>query len=73
MLLDGAACRDANECLDGSHECQELCRNEEGSYRCLCPAGYKLASDGYACADIDEVRPYTLITADLASLFSINF
>lgn len=29
--------------------CQHACRNSEGSYRCLCPAGYRLLPSGKNC------------------------
>lgn len=29
--------------------CQHACRNTEGSYRCLCPAGYRLLPSGKNC------------------------
>ena len=28
--------------------------NEPGSYRCDCPAGYRLDTDGKTCQDINE-------------------
>ena len=33
---------DVNECVDGSHTCDEIatCVNTEGSYNCTCPPGY---------------------------------
>uniref|UniRef100_A0A5F8HA67 Hemicentin-2 n=1 Tax=Monodelphis domestica TaxID=13616 RepID=A0A5F8HA67_MONDO len=34
--------------------CQHACRNTEGSYQCLCPAGYRLLSSGKNCQDINE-------------------
>uniref|UniRef100_A0A8C4YVD5 Hemicentin-2 n=1 Tax=Gopherus evgoodei TaxID=1825980 RepID=A0A8C4YVD5_9SAUR len=34
--------------------CQHECRNTEGSYQCLCPAGYRLLPNGKTCRDIDE-------------------
>lgn len=31
-----------------------MCTNEVGSYSCSCSPGYRLASDGHGCIDIDE-------------------
>lgn len=33
---------DVDECVDGSHTCDEIatCVNTEGSYKCNCPHGY---------------------------------
>lgn len=35
-------CQDINECQEGSHSCGSLesCRNTEGSFECVCQAGY---------------------------------
>ena len=43
-----------NECELGTHGCNGTCENLIGSYRCSCPGGYQLASDGRQCDDIDE-------------------
>jgi len=46
-------CRPKNDCKSSpcfQNHCQEL----ESGYRCYCPAGYKLAADGYSCQDINE-------------------
>ncbi|XP_041105855.1 fibulin-7-like isoform X2 [Polyodon spathula] len=50
---------DVNECevyqLDGaSRLCMHACINTPGSYRCSCPAGYKILDDGRSCEDVDE-------------------
>lgn len=29
--------------------CSGICENTRGSYRCTCPSGYTLASDGRSC------------------------
>ncbi|XP_010525668.1 PREDICTED: putative wall-associated receptor kinase-like 16 [Tarenaya hassleriana] len=36
-------CRDINECERGNHDCAkpEYCRNNNGSFHCICPKGYK--------------------------------
>ncbi|EMP34679.1 Hemicentin-2 [Chelonia mydas] len=46
-------CTDLDEC-QVRNLCQHECRNTEGSYQCLCPAGYRLLPNGEACRDIDE-------------------
>ena len=42
---------DRNECQDGSHKCvgRSSCVNTQGSYRCMCPVGYKLTEDQRNC------------------------
>ncbi|RXM37193.1 Fibulin-7 [Acipenser ruthenus] len=56
---DNSICQDVNECevykLEGAPRlCMHACVNIPGSYRCSCPAGYKLLGDGRSCEDIDE-------------------
>ncbi|XP_056361302.1 LOW QUALITY PROTEIN: hemicentin-2 [Oenanthe melanoleuca] len=46
-------CSDLDECQTLS-QCQHECRNSLGSYRCLCPTGYRLLSNGKTCHDVDE-------------------
>ena len=38
-----------DECANGSHECDHLCINEDGDYRCECEEGYSLGRDGHSC------------------------
>ncbi|CAI5771189.1 fibulinfibulin-7 [Podarcis lilfordi] len=50
---------DVNECevykLEGAPRlCMHTCINIPGSYRCSCPRGYQIFSDGKSCEDIDE-------------------
>ncbi|MGH0158823.1 UNVERIFIED_CONTAM: hypothetical protein FKN15_039092 [Acipenser sinensis] len=56
---DNSICQDVNECevykLNGAPRlCMHACVNIPGSYRCSCPAGYKILGDGRSCEDIDE-------------------
>lgn len=39
---------DLDECLV-PNLCQHACKNTEGSYRCLCPSGYRLLPSGKNC------------------------
>lgn len=48
------SCEDIDECagnLNGG--CQQICKNNLGSYRCTCRDGYKLRQQT-RCLDIDE-------------------
>ena len=40
---------DVDECLFSLDECEGKCINTPGSYKCSCPYGQVLASDGYSC------------------------
>ena len=40
---------DVDECLLGSHSCQQLCFNVPGSFRCGCRTGYLLEDDLSHC------------------------
>ncbi|XP_006639368.1 growth arrest-specific protein 6 [Lepisosteus oculatus] len=52
----GARCeRDVNECDRRNGNCEHLCSNTPGSYKCSCKLGYSL-TDRHRCADVDECR-----------------
>ncbi|XP_062361457.1 hemicentin-2 [Cinclus cinclus] len=46
-------CTDLDECQT-LNQCQHECRNTLGSYRCLCPTGYRLLPNEKTCHDVDE-------------------
>ncbi|XP_051873390.1 mucin-4-like [Pristis pectinata] len=47
-------CRDIDEC-DSSNECEQICKNTLGSYKCSCKPGYLVdQGDKKNCSDIDE-------------------
>uniref|UniRef100_A0A2K6FSN4 Hemicentin 2 n=1 Tax=Propithecus coquereli TaxID=379532 RepID=A0A2K6FSN4_PROCO len=53
FIRQNGVCTDLDECRV-RNRCQHACRNTEGSYRCLCPAGYRLLPSGRNCQDINE-------------------
>ncbi|XP_047380794.1 hemicentin-2 [Sciurus carolinensis] len=53
FIRQNGICTDLDECRVRTL-CQHACRNMEGSYRCLCPAGYRLLPSGKNCQDINE-------------------
>nr|XP_051696750.1 hemicentin-2 isoform X2 [Oryctolagus cuniculus] len=53
FIRQSGVCTDLDECRVRSL-CQHACRNTEGSYQCLCPAGYRLLPSGKNCQDINE-------------------
>ncbi|KAM6117600.1 hemicentin-2 [Phoenicopterus ruber ruber] len=52
-------CIDLDEC-QMLNQCQHECRNSPGSYRCLCPPGYRLLPNGKSCHDVDECAEGTI-------------
>ena len=38
-----------NECETNNGDCEHICTNADGSYQCLCVAGYSLAADNLGC------------------------
>uniref|UniRef100_A0A8B9RJB3 Sushi domain-containing protein n=1 Tax=Astyanax mexicanus TaxID=7994 RepID=A0A8B9RJB3_ASTMX len=54
LLEDQLTCRDLDECVEGLHQCQQVCENTFGSYRCSCSAGFQLSADRMSCTDVDE-------------------
>lgn len=40
---------DINECSKNNGDCNQNCKNVDGSYNCFCMDGYKLARDGKMC------------------------
>ncbi|XP_057580791.1 hemicentin-2 [Hippopotamus amphibius kiboko] len=53
FIRQNGMCTDLDEC-QVRNLCQHACRNTEGSYQCLCPAGYRLLPSGKNCQDINE-------------------
>ncbi|XP_069771743.1 uncharacterized protein [Narcine bancroftii] len=51
---------DINECEVGSPECSHFCGNTIGGYRCYCPIGFELQSDGHMCKNTGAMcsRPH---------------
>ena len=41
---------DINECTDGSNNCQQLCVNFPGGFRCECNLGFQLNADQATCS-----------------------
>ncbi|XP_012507879.1 PREDICTED: latent-transforming growth factor beta-binding protein 1 [Propithecus coquereli] len=50
---------DIDECTQVQHLCsQGRCENTEGSFLCICPAGFMASEEGTSCIDVDEcLRP----------------
>ena len=48
-----------DECAYKLDKCEDQCTNTPGSYRCSCPYGQVLASDGYSCIKCAEDKLMT--------------
>ncbi|XP_061867610.1 hemicentin-2 [Colius striatus] len=59
FIKRNGTCSDLDECQILS-QCQHDCRNSPGSYRCICPTGYRLLPNGKTCHDVDECADGTL-------------
>lgn len=46
---------DIDECMMGTHDCSQICSNNEGSFTCGCPAGYLLAADRKTCIGLYSI------------------
>ncbi|PRD19004.1 UNVERIFIED_CONTAM: Gas6 [Trichonephila clavipes] len=44
---------DLNECLINNGGCSHICIDTLGSYKCECPGGMRLSSDGRLCLGTD--------------------
>ena len=42
-------CADVNECDTSANQCAFRCFNMPGTFRCICPMGYKVAADQIHC------------------------
>lgn len=40
---------DIDECVSGSHNCEQICMNNNGSFECSCNDGFKLSTDRKSC------------------------
>ncbi|XP_065197003.1 signal peptide, CUB and EGF-like domain-containing protein 3 [Sycon ciliatum] len=51
-------CENVNECHGGSVMCglNEHCNDTEGSYRCVCKAGFSLQGEDHVCENINECQ-----------------
>ncbi|XP_010176901.1 PREDICTED: hemicentin-2, partial [Mesitornis unicolor] len=59
FVLRNGTCMDLDEC-QMLPQCQHQCRNSPGSYRCICPPGYRLLPNGKMCHDVDECAEGTI-------------
>lgn len=45
---------DVDDCTLLENDCDHICHNFEGGYRCSCEEGYVLLADNRTCRDVDE-------------------
>ena len=51
---------DVDECSEGSHNCDQICTNTDGSFTCSCEPGFKLSTDRKSCIGMYYIY-YTLV------------
>jgi len=51
---NSSQCEDINECEFNNGGCQQICRNNFGTYVCECNNGYTLSEDRRECRDVNE-------------------
>ena len=56
---------DIDECAEGSHDCEQECVNEPGSFTCSCRDGYEPLNSGKSCVGMCTNR-----TVNTSSKFS---
>ena len=59
---------DIDECLAGTHLCNQTCTNNIGSYTCGCTPGYQLDEDGFNCEGISANNNGSLLLFESSSL-----
>ncbi|KAK2535403.1 Hmcn2 [Columba guinea] len=59
FIKRNGTCTDLDEC-QMLNQCQHECRNSLGTYRCVCPPGYRLLPNGKSCHDVDECAEGTI-------------
>ncbi|CAL1534458.1 unnamed protein product, partial [Lymnaea stagnalis] len=52
--VDGT-CRDINECVTGTHTCQQVCVNVNGGFNCRCHPGYEASDDRSYCTKVKNL------------------
>ena len=45
---------DIDECLDRTHDCQQICINLPGTFACTCEKGFSTDTNEIDCTDNDE-------------------
>ena len=61
---------EVDECLYKLDKCEAICTNTPGSYKCSCPYGQVLASDGYGCIECANTTSGINYTAMQSPQFS---
>ena len=56
---------DFDECNVRSDDCQQVCVNTHGSFRCECHSGFMLEKDRKSCQGILTSCPYTVSELNL--------
>ncbi len=62
---------DINECNTGNGECDHICNNIVGSYKCSCRKGFYLDSNGVSCKGLVIIL-YNYITLQIIISIDID-
>lgn len=54
--MNNKHCEDINECLEGTHQCSQLCTNLNGTHACSCRQGFKLSDNISGVCRAEEVN-----------------
>ena len=49
---------DIDECINGTHNCSQICTNTDGSFTCGCNEGYELNIDDVTCNGLYKICVY---------------
>ncbi|CAH1183798.1 unnamed protein product [Phaedon cochleariae] len=60
-------CVDIDECQEGTAECEQICKNEAGAYRCECKPGYQLRRDNKTCEMLNDANQAAYLARCYAS------
>ena len=63
---------DTSEVLEGTHTCDQICTNTEGSFICSCNSGYNTSSDGRSCDGLFTILQFRILSAALCSRMTLS-
>ena len=64
---------DIDECYEKAHLCAFRCENTRGSFRCVCPTGYRLSSDGTHCEGWNSIVLIIELDDTLEKIYKLHY